>query len=61
MCGLDYSEAAISEVAGNNVLARVIFHQMDSMRLRRMGKLSIDHEFRFFHIDGEHSHDACDE
>jgi hypothetical protein len=58
MVGLDYSEEAIREVAGADVLDRIIFHQIDSMRLRRARKLSIDREFRFFHIDGEHSYDA---
>ena len=58
MCGLDYSEEAIREVAGTDVLNRITFHQTDSMRLQRAGKLSTDREFRFFHIDGEHSYDA---
>jgi hypothetical protein len=57
-CGLDYSQEAIREVAGADVLDRIIFHQIDSMRLRRAGKLSEGREFRFFHIDGEHSYDA---
>jgi hypothetical protein len=58
MCGLDYSQEAIREIAGAEVLERITFHLTDSMRLRRAGKLSIGREFRFFHIDGEHSYDA---
>lgn len=58
MCGIDYSEEAIREVAGADVLNRITFHQTDSVRLRRTGILPVDREFRFFHIDGEHSYDA---
>jgi hypothetical protein len=59
MCGLDSSQEAIREVAGDSVLARIRFHQTDSLSLRRTGGLAPGLGFRFFHIDGEHSYDAA--
>ncbi len=58
LCGLDYSKEAIVEVAGPKVLERITFHQTDSMRLGRSGRLASEREYRFFHIDGEHSYDG---
>ena len=58
ICCLDHCKDAIVEMAAEAFLDRITFCQADSMRLGPAGRLSLDREHRFFHIDGEHSYDG---
>lgn len=55
--GLDYARETILAVAGN-VLKKIDFLQNDSIQILRNNIVPMTREFRFIHIDGEHSYDA---